>query len=343
MKISIFLKSLLALLIYQLGGVTWKLRQLSRYKFVIIMYHRVIPRETAREGVQAGLYVESNTFERQLLWLKRFFSIVATSEIPFFLKRKSDAPNSKPVCILTFDDGWCDFHSNVFPILKANNVPATIFLTTDFIGTKNWFWTDRLAFLLHQRCTSKQSKELNNTVNDTLVYILQNLEGSDESRLEKAIELLKGYPERDIERVIEELSSMWGLLSTPPGRAFLSWDEIRTMAQSDLITFGSHTASHRILTNLELAEVAYELVSSKEKLIAEKVVDPEFIPFCYPNGNFNDRIVKIAEKVGYNLAVTTNNGWNQGGSNPFTLRRVPIHQDMTYTEAMLGCRIVGLI
>ena len=41
------------------------------------------------------------------------------------------------------------------------------------------------------------------------------------------------------------------------------------MAQSGIITVGSHTARHRILTTLDEDEIHNELVESKEKLIAE--------------------------------------------------------------------------
>jgi hypothetical protein len=47
-------------------------------------------------------------------------------------------------------------------------------------------------------------------------------------------------------------------------------------------------------------------------------------------------------EAGYNLAVTTVNDWNYLNSNPLTLRRVSIHQDMTSTEAMLGSRITNI-
>jgi len=81
---------------------------------------------------------------------------------------------------------------------------------------------------------------------------------------------------------------------------------------------------------------------SKERLIAEKVVDKPFIPFSYPNGNYNEKIAWMVKEVGYNLAVTTESGWNHLGSDPFALRRIAIHQDMTSTEAMFGCRILNI-
>jgi len=44
----------------------------------------------------------------------------------------------------------------------------------------------------------------------------------------------------------------------------------------------------------------------------------------------------------FRITVTRENGSNHLESNPFTLRRIAIHQDMTSTEAMLGCRILNI-
>ena len=115
------------------------------------------------------------------------------------------------------------------------------------------------------------------------------------------------------------------------------------MYQSGLITFGSHTVSHKILTTLADEEINDELMKSKEKLISEDVVDPSFIYFCYPNGNYNERIAGMVKEAGYNVAVTTSHGWNLRNADPFQLRRIGIHQDMTSTEAMFGCRVVGVL
>jgi peptidoglycan/xylan/chitin deacetylase (PgdA/CDA1 family) len=172
---------------------------------------------------------------------------------------------------------------------------------------------------------------------------LLTLKGSLESRIEAAIRLLKDYPEDEIEETIRELSAVWGITPRLSGRAFLSWEEARMMAQSNLITLGSHTASHRILTLLDDAEIKNELERSKQKLIAEEAVDPAFIPFCYPNGNYTTRIANMVEAAGYSLAVTTAKGWNHDGSDRFALKRVPIHQDMASTKGMFTYRIINAI
>jgi peptidoglycan/xylan/chitin deacetylase (PgdA/CDA1 family) len=302
------------------------------------MYHRVIPDQEVRKGVQAGMYVTPKTFEYHIRFLKKYFHLVPIFEVLSNIER----PHVKPLCVLSFDDGWYDFFTYAFPILKSYQVPVTAFLPTNFIGTENWFWTDRLSVLFHQRYNSKHHEATGKVATNPLVNKLLSLKGSLELRLEKGIELLKSYPNEEVEEAIIELSSIWGIEPNLSGRAFLSWEEVREVVQSGLITIGSHTATHRILTTLEEEAIWDELRKSRVKLIAEKVVDPSFIPFSYPNGNYNDSIASMVKDAGYSLAVTTEKGWNHNESNPFALKRVSIHQDMTSTAAMLGCRIVGI-
>lgn len=324
------------------------------------MYHRVLPIGIA-DGIQPGMYVEPETFEAHLRFVKKHFRIVSLSNLSSNVE--SHRSNSNPVCLLTFDDGYYDLYEYAFPILKTYSLPATVFLPTDFIGTKKLFWTDRLSAIFYQKqreekkgggaghrvLSNKPAREipLNESflpppMKNKLVNQIENLNGSEESRLEKAIKILKKYRDEKIEEVLAELSTRWNLNPERSERAFLSWEEVREMAQSGLISFGSHTASHRILTTLADEEIWDELTRSKEKLVAEKVVDPSFIPFCYPNGNYNEKIAEMVKEAGYILAVTTKKGWNRFDSDPFTLKRIGIHQDMTSTEAMFECRIAGI-
>ncbi|MGH7773433.1 MAG: polysaccharide deacetylase family protein, partial [Candidatus Binatia bacterium] len=177
---------------------------------------------------------------------------------------------------------------------------------------------------------------------DPLLSQIVHMSGAYETRLERAITLLKPCSIEEIERILSELTAFLGKDPTPGGRAFLSWEEVREMSSSGLIFFGSHTARHAILTTLTEEEAQAELKKSRDILVSHKVVDATFIPFSYPNGNFSGRLSEIVREAGYHLAVTTRYGWNHWEENPYTLRRIAIHQDMASTEALFAARIVNL-
>lgn len=341
-KTSIAMKSILASFFSKTGGMSRKLNRVSKHDSVILMYHRVVPHDEVRSGIQAGMYVEPYTFERHLGFLKKHFVIVPISALLSDYEEVSGTLDAKPRCVLTFDDGWHDFFEYVFPILKTHQVQATVFLPTDFMGTGDWFWTDRLGNLLYQREKSGNSVSLTQSSTNSFVRRLEGLNDPIEGQIEKAIGMLKALHNEKIEEILRELSARWNLDAAPGRRAFFNWEEVREMAQSGLVTFGSHTVGHKILTTLTEPEIRDELANSRKRLVTEKAVDPAFISFSYPNGNYTDRIAKMVRDSGYDLAVTTENGWNHNGSDLFALKRISIHQDMTSTEAMLGCRILGI-
>ena len=251
--------------------------------------------------------------------------------------------DSKPLCALTFDDGWVDFYKYAHPILHSHAVPAMVFLPTDFIGTNRWFWTDRLGFLLDRLTQVNEFSQLVSANPNRLLVELTQTKGSREERLENMIALLKRHHPIQIESALTELAAALGADVMPAERAFLNWGEVREMFASGLITFGSHTASHPLLTNVSDECAWQELTKSKDALIREGVVDCKCLSFSYPNGNFSTTLSRMAQEAGYHLAVVTQRGWHKIGANPYTIQRIGIHQDMSSTGAMLGARILNLI
>lgn len=293
--------------------------------------------------IQAGMYVEPDTLELHIRFLNKYFNIIPLNEfISGELTRKSLRDN-RPLCVITFDDGWHDFYKYVYPLLLAYKVPATVYLPTEFIGTNNWFWSDRLAWLIAHKVDITKSLLQRYSSQNPLLRMIINTKGSLSFKQEKAIEISKQFSNEIIEEAIAEFAELIGALHFEPKRAFLSWEEVREMFQSKLITFGSHTAGHKILTNLRESEIRQELEISMDKLISEQIVDHSSISFCYPNGNYDNKTALMVQEVGYSSAVTTKDGWNNKHSDFYKLNRVSIHQDMTLSGPMLSCRIVGLI
>lgn len=115
------------------------------------------------------------------------------------------------------------------------------------------------------------------------------LTGSFEKQLELGITRLKKLPLKEIEETLDLLADILSIRYRSRNRFFLNWDEVREMRDSGLISFGSHTASYQILTTLKKEEIKKELSISRDTLLTKGVVDPSFIPFCYPNGDYTKK------------------------------------------------------
>lgn len=72
-------------------------------------------------------------FRRQLEFLARTGCVVSYDEAIQALRSKRQAEIDQVV--LTFDDGFANFYTHVFPILRELGLPATLFVTTGFVET----------------------------------------------------------------------------------------------------------------------------------------------------------------------------------------------------------------
>jgi peptidoglycan/xylan/chitin deacetylase (PgdA/CDA1 family) len=76
--------------------------------------------------------VSPETFEAQLRYLQSRFRILSLSELEQTLGGETKSDHD--LVVITFDDAMADLYSNAFPILTKLQVPATIFVPTDFPG-----------------------------------------------------------------------------------------------------------------------------------------------------------------------------------------------------------------
>ena len=341
MSISIYMKSVAANILDKCGIIEYLIDRYSKNNFVVLMYHRVLPAKERNPGLEAGMYVEPETFDLHLRYLKKHFSIRPLSDAVRYLENAFPAKR-QPMCFLTFNDGWCDFYTYAYPILSGHGAPATVFLPTKFIGTMDRFWTDSLSRLCLGRAPGAACRNQTGP-SHPIIELLENGVGSMEGRLERSIESMKALPEEEIRPILDGLRERWGVDPTPESRDFLIWDEVREMHRTGLVSFGSHTETHRILTTLSDEEIDRELRRSKERLTEEGVADPSFFPFAYPNGNHTGEIIRFVKDHRYILAVSTMAGWNGKDASPFALKRISVHQDMTASMEMFGCRIAEIL
>jgi peptidoglycan/xylan/chitin deacetylase (PgdA/CDA1 family) len=81
-------------------------------------------------------------FARQLEFLQKSdYRVISLSQAVEMIRSfpdRSDLPGKQSdqtkYAVLTFDDGYRDFYTKAFPLLKARGFPATVFLPTDYIG-----------------------------------------------------------------------------------------------------------------------------------------------------------------------------------------------------------------
>lgn len=91
----------------------------------ILMYHRV------SGDVDIELDLPYELFKHQLGWLKETKAVI---DYPAAVEQLvSGRQLSGLQYVLTFDDAYADFYTNVMPVLRELQLPATLFVPTEFI------------------------------------------------------------------------------------------------------------------------------------------------------------------------------------------------------------------
>jgi peptidoglycan/xylan/chitin deacetylase (PgdA/CDA1 family) len=97
------------------------------------------------------------------------------------------------------------------------------------------------------------------------------------------------------------------------------------------VQFGSHSASHKILSDMDDSTANEEIVGSKTAL--ENMLGVKVPYFAYPHGkpqHFNQRIKEMVKNAGYHAAFSTINGDIQNGFDLFELNRIGIRDYPMY-------------
>jgi peptidoglycan/xylan/chitin deacetylase (PgdA/CDA1 family) len=274
----------------------------------ILTYHRV---NDERDPFFPG--VPTAVFAAQMEYLARNFTVCNLDDAVDALGRRDVPPNAVAV---TFDDGYRDNYVHAFPILRAFGVPATVFLATDVIGSGRMLWHDRVFTAFRQT----RKTVLHDGAGRTS-YVLTTTADRLAAQL-KVLELLRRLEEGErtvwIDRLIEQLD----VREPEDGTGLmLAWDEVEAMSRQG-VTFGSHTATHPILSRLSVPRQVEEVVRSKEAI--ERHTGRPVRSFAYPNGraqDFGPETKDALRAAGYAYAVTTIFGLNGPGDDVFELRR----------------------
>ncbi len=97
----------------------------------ILMYHSIDSRVEGKRHPYFNTVTLPDRFSEQMEWLSESGAEVVGLEA----WNSPLLPESPPRVVITFDDGFSDFMSNAYPVLRHYGYPATMFLPTAFIGT----------------------------------------------------------------------------------------------------------------------------------------------------------------------------------------------------------------
>lgn len=284
----------------------------------VVMYHYVRELAHSRYPRIKGLTVEA--FEEQLEYMAKYYTFVTIAQL---LSSLSDLDSSLPsnAVILTFDDGYIDHYTNVFPILESKGIQGFFFPVSASTDDGRVLDVNKIHFVL---ASTPDPDVLVSEVFELIDDLRTDyaLESNDyysrtyaqASRLDTAnVILLKRLlqtvlPAEARARISDQLFRRH---VTDDERSFakelyMGLDHLRHMRSKGMYV-GSHSHSHGWMDSMSPDIQRSEIESS---LVLQQALDcdPQQLGFAYPYGAYNDALLSLLSEAGCRFGLTTRVG-----------------------------------
>jgi peptidoglycan/xylan/chitin deacetylase (PgdA/CDA1 family) len=302
----------------------------------ILLYHRVLSLQSDPQW----LAVAPERFDQQLKLLREEFVPISLSEL---LVRVACGDVSNRAVVVTFDDGYADNLEFALPLLEKHRVPATFFITSGQINTKQEFWWDELEAILLM--PNRLPEELSLRIGGkTFQWSLDSAAVYSPADWERHRSWNATHPDNPTERHslyqamcgrirVLPLAERWSTLQAlrawagtdgkpRPTHHAMTRAELARLATSPLCEVGAHTVHHPSLGALPVEEQKQEITLSKQHL--EAITGKPVKTFSYPFGTREDHsvaTVELAKQAGFHAACSNFPGWIKRRTNAFQLPR----------------------
>lgn len=127
----------------------------------IVMYHYVRDLSYSKYPSIKGLSIDK--FNEQLLYIKKYYNVISADDLLGSIESAAELPPTS--LLLTFDDGYIDHFTNVFPILQGHRLSGLFFPPAKCILESVVLDVNKIHFVL----ASVQDKR--RVINDIYDYI----------------------------------------------------------------------------------------------------------------------------------------------------------------------------
>lgn len=285
----------------------------------VLTYHRI------GANAHGFKHISADTFRSQLQWLRQHCSIVSPSD---FRSACARGDRVRPGVLVTFDDGYRDYHDVAYPILRDLGIPAVNFVVTHFAGRPDGlFWWDQVD--LATWSSTRQHVEL--------FWREGRRQALDAAGREWVRMDVRRYiwsrPDAEREPTVDAFCDALGVRRSDLRieRQLMTWDEIRGVAP--LTTIGGHTHTHPLMSRVDDERLRSEISTCRDEITAQ-VARPT--TFAYPAGAMSDAAKRILREEGFETAFSSARGFNDARTDWMAARRFNAPPDVRQLAYLLS-------
>jgi peptidoglycan/xylan/chitin deacetylase (PgdA/CDA1 family) len=279
------------------------------------MYHYVRDLAQSRFPSIKGLSIER--FCRQLDYIQTSYTPIAAEDLLEALASPSKNLPPNPV-LLTFDDGYRDHFTNVFPLLEARGIRGCFFPPAQAVLEHKVLDVNKIQFVLASVTdVGNLLKQVFSSLEEfRSVHALKTREAYIETITEKhrydtpEVTVLKRLLQRELPAPVrtEIVKRLFAQHVTSDETAFacelyMSLDQIACL-RSHGMHIGSHGYAHVWLDHISPEAQAVEIDRSLEFLQMLGVGKDDYT-MCYPYGGFNGSLIEVlrARQIQFGFTV----------------------------------------
>lgn len=274
----------------------WVQRRFSHFVPVFLM-HRFSCPDSSIKGHNLKILRKNLEYFR-----KHKYHAISLNELGESVLQRTPVPYKSAV--FTIDDGFLDQYEVAAPLFAEYDIPLTFFLVTDLLDGKLWPWDDQLHYIFFDAEPGVYEVSAGG---QTLTIGLFDA-ATREDALNKVREIIKSNDNTHLYRDVDSIREACNVdmpASPPQNYRPMSWAQAQSLVEMGH-DVAAHTCTHRILSQLNAEESAYEINQSIHR-VKEKVSGSANV-FAYPTGrpsDFTDREIACLEKAGIAVSVST--------------------------------------
>jgi peptidoglycan/xylan/chitin deacetylase (PgdA/CDA1 family) len=271
----------------------------ARRSAPILLYHRVSPQPDPAYDP-----LPPDWFAAHCSYLRQAFDVVPLREV---IERAETGRSLAGICAITFDDGYEDFRTHAYPILRTLNFPATMFLVAESVREGVPPWTYRFNRIVQRESVARDFFHRLGTMRASS---RGDWIGSAERRLGISGELPR-------------------MLRAP---------DVASLRADGLVEWGCHSRTHAFLTGNSEEEIEREVYASRAEL--QQLVGQELNFFAYPNGLVSPLVQERVRRAGYKAAFAVGQSAVSRRSSLYALPRFDVG---TLPIGMFALELTGVI
>ena len=290
------------------------IRRVLSNDLTVVMYHYVRDIEFSRYPGIKGL--ETFEFVEQVEFLNAEFNIVSMEHVLRYYSSGNSLPEK--AMLLTFDDGYAEHFTNVYPILKNLGVQGSFFVPAKAVQKHKVLDVNKIHFIL---ASCPESQLIINIIEEEVMgaqeefaldtyehyyytYAVHNRFDSQEVIFVKRM-LQHALPAALRTRIINRLFDMFVGISE---EAFSRELYLRDYQLKEMIAGGMHIGCHgydHYWWDKLSADMLEQEIDMSLKFLSSLGLNLSSWTACYPYGSCSKEVVKILKRKGCRLALTT--------------------------------------